>query len=461
MARSGTTAHLPNHFMPGLPKIALARLRAKPGAPKSSGGPEGQAGSPSARHPDANLLAAFAEKTLTERERTRVLHHLATCADCREVAAFALPEEAAAAEPVRVAAGPRWSLSLVLRWGAMAAVLGTLAVVVVLHPGMWKGQQEISKITPPPAPAGYITSAPQTVSPSPSAPPPSETARAMAQGEPHASAGEMAASQKASGQRQDLALNDHVARNKAKQHVTLMEAVSPPATVRAENNPAANTEREEKKEGNALAAGDLPGAPAPSAPAAVTTAASEDATKASAGPQAVPAMMRATTQSVAVTGGSAGGISAGAAAAKSPPPAPSRASMRMTAQAPMDKVQAFRTGGDSEAGPPAALWSVASDGQVQRSTDGGKSFEQIPVAKGIKFHSIAALGNDVWTGGARGALFHSVDGGATWTRVALNFGGKSETITGIQLHDPQHLTLTTASGSQWVSEDGGQHWQKP
>lgn len=448
--------------MPGLPKIALARLKGKPGAPKSFGGPEGQAGFPGARHPDANLLAAFAEKTLTEKERTRVLHHLAQCADCREVAAFALPAEPAAAGPVRVAAGWRWSPWLVLRWGAMAAVLGTLTVVVVLHPGMWKGQQEISKITPPPAPAGNIMSAPQPVSPSPLAPTPSETARAKAQMEKRESADKMAAIQKASGQRQDLALNDHVARAKAKQHVTLMETVSPPATIRAENVPGVNVEREAGKERNALTAGALPGPPAPSAPAAVTTAASEDAAKAGAEPQAGPAEMRATTQSVPVTGGSGGGISAGATAAKAAPPVPARASMRMTAPASMGAVRALRTGGNSEAGSPAALWSVASDGQVQRSTDGSKTFEQIHVAKDIKFRAIAALGNDVWTGGAGGALFHSVDGGATWSRAGINFEGNTvtETITGIQLRDPQHLTVTTASGSQWVSEDGGHNWQK-
>ena len=61
-----------------------------------------------------------------------------------------------------------------------------------------------------------------------------------------------------------------------------------------------------------------------------------------------------------------------------------------------------------------------------------------------------------------GALFHSVDGGATWSRAGINLDGNTvtETITGIQLRDPQHLTVTTASGSQWVSEDGGQTWQK-
>ena len=101
------------------------------------------------------------------------------------------------------------------------------------------------------------------------------------------------------------------------------------------------------------------------------------------------------------------------------------------------------------AGPPTALWSVSSDGKVQRSTDSGKTFEPIPVAHGIRFQAIAASGNDVWAGGAGGALFHSLDAGATWTQVAINFGGNTvtETIAAIQLRDPQHLTVTTASGS--------------
>ena len=63
------------------PKIALARLKANP---QPSGNAPGAL--PSGSHPDANLLAAFVEKSLTERERLQVLEHLAACADCREVA---------------------------------------------------------------------------------------------------------------------------------------------------------------------------------------------------------------------------------------------------------------------------------------------------------------------------------------------------------------------------------------
>ena len=144
--------------MAGLPKIALARLKAKPGALKSSGSPEGNSGLPSARHPDANLLAAFVEQTLSERERTRVLHHLAQCAECRQVAAFALRAEDAAAEPARMSAGWRWSPWLVLRWGALAAVLGALTIVVVLHNGMLQRHQEIAKKMLPAVPAGKVAS---------------------------------------------------------------------------------------------------------------------------------------------------------------------------------------------------------------------------------------------------------------------------------------------------------------
>ena len=63
--------------MEQLPKIVQQRLRApaKPGI-----------------HPDPDLLAAFAEKSLNDRERSQVLQHLVECADCREVLSLAMPE---------------------------------------------------------------------------------------------------------------------------------------------------------------------------------------------------------------------------------------------------------------------------------------------------------------------------------------------------------------------------------
>jgi photosystem II stability/assembly factor-like uncharacterized protein len=128
----------------------------------------------------------------------------------------------------------------------------------------------------------------------------------------------------------------------------------------------------------------------------------------------------------------------------------------------MAQARVFRTAAAMGAGQPSALWSVTPGGKVQRSLDGGKSFQLVPVAQGITFWVATAFGNDVWAGGAGGALYHSANGGVTWNRVSISFEGHelSDTITSIQLRDPQHLTVITASGSSWASQDGGQHWQK-
>src|ERR1035438_6365006 len=124
--------------MSELPKIALARLRAKADAPKPGSASAGRPAFGESAHPDANLIAAFAEKTLTDRERTQVLNHLSQCADCREVAAFVVPAVAMAEEPARTKSRLRWNPWPMLRWGALAGVLGILAIVVVSHPDVWK-----------------------------------------------------------------------------------------------------------------------------------------------------------------------------------------------------------------------------------------------------------------------------------------------------------------------------------
>jgi photosystem II stability/assembly factor-like uncharacterized protein len=154
--------------------------------------------------------------------------------------------------------------------------------------------------------------------------------------------------------------------------------------------------------------------------------------------------------------------SAKASTAKGAPRATALESRHMTAQAPMRELAATRKNVEVKAAPLAAFWNVSPDGQVERSTDGGKTFNLIPIAAGVKFMAIAAVGNDVWAGGAGGALYHSSSAGATWNSVGINFAGKAvtEMVTGIQVIDPQHLTVTTATGAQWVSEDGGGSWQK-
>lgn len=144
------------------------------------------------------------------------------------------------------------------------------------------------------------------------------------------------------------------------------------------------------------------------------------------------------------------------------PRAPAQAPVRLAAQAPTLEMRASSKGLGFAMRPPAALWSVSAEGKVQHSTDGGKTFKPVEVAHGIKFGAIATLGNDVWAGGEGGALYHSADGGATWNRTGISSQGNAvtESITAIQLHDPQNLTITTTSGTKWVTADGGQNWRK-
>lgn len=434
--------------MNGLPKIVLARLRAEPDAPKSARAPSGTDALQGSGHPDANLLAGFAEKTLPEREREQVLSHLSQCAQCREVAAFALPTESPMPEPLT--AEQRWNPWTVLRWSAMAAVLGTLAVVVILHPGTWRDHSE--KLASSPAPMGNIASAPPPTVLLP-AQPATGTAQSKAKVEAPRTANSRAAAGKELEPHRTLGLKARKSPTKANEQVTMMTSSLPPATYRVENVPATKTLQQAQTSGITVA-GTLP---APPSPVLAATPDSEKAIQAGSESQAAPAAVRAENQSEAVSGENSGISSV---PPKVPPPASPEPSVRMIAQAPMAGMPASRITAANPVGPSPTVWSVSANGKVQRSLDGGKTFDRIHVAHGIKFRAVAALGNEVWAGGTGGALFHSASGGATWTRAALNFNGNTETITGIQLHDPQHLTVTTASGSQWVSEDGGQNWQK-
>jgi photosystem II stability/assembly factor-like uncharacterized protein len=124
---------------------------------------------------------------------------------------------------------------------------------------------------------------------------------------------------------------------------------------------------------------------------------------------------------------------------------------------------AFRSPLQGAASQRGALWSISPDGKLQRSEDGGKNWEEVGVDDKVEFRVIQANGREIWAGGTGGALYHSSDGGATWTRVNLASGAtpSTEAIVSISCssYDLQQITVTTASGTQWVSEDGGRHWR--
>ena len=387
--------------MHGLPKIVLERLKTKPAAPGSSGGPPNAAGFQGLEHPDANFLAAFVEKTLTERERTQVLNHLAQCAECRELTALSLPRDVEVAQPVSLTARRWWSAWPTLRWGALAAALGAAAIVMVLHSYPLRRQKIAAH------PAGAET----------------------------------------------------------KQRVTLMAAARPPVAVEAKNIPTTPRAREISRGESATSAGPLSSPPPPAKPAFKPSVASEDTLKAEIGAEsqadatAVPAKTESAAASQELNAAQAGGISA----PRSTPPAPrAAASIRVGSRLTEPSRMAFGGNLNRAVAPVAALWSISTSGKLQRSQDSGRTWEEVRVDDAVTFRAVHAMGKDVWAGGS--ALYHSSDGGAMWKRVYLSSGESpgTETIVGITSgsRDLQHIMVRTISGEQWTTDDGGKHWQR-
>ncbi len=85
-------------------------------------------------HPDSDLLTAFAEGTLLQRERQELFAHLATCADCRKLlslATGAAESQAAGLKPFLLSRPTRPLLRAWLAWGSVAA-----GILVVCSAGL-------------------------------------------------------------------------------------------------------------------------------------------------------------------------------------------------------------------------------------------------------------------------------------------------------------------------------------
>jgi hypothetical protein len=415
-------------------------------------------------HPDANLLAAFVEKTLSEKERTQVLNHLARCAECRELAALTLPQEVEVAQPASLTARSWWSAWPTLRWVALAGALAAVVFVVVLHPYRSRRPETLSKEMRPTLMARASQVAPQPPA-QPSAQP-SAKAPVVKEGLEHRqSPYPMAPLKKGAGPSGGQQLAALPVGAETKEATKLMAAAHPPAPAQVENAPLNSRRYGALTSLTANPAAAVAAAPPPPQSAFKQLAAHEAPPKAAAatGSQAGATAVPSAAQSVGVTADLKSGLVGGVPAPSSVPSAPRAAAlMRAKAQSVEVTGMAFRAVAQSAAAQPAALWTISPEGKVQRSGDGGKTWEKVRVDDKVTFQAIQAMGKEVWAGGSGGALYHSSDGGAIWKRVNLISGGSSptETIVLINAHDAQHVTVKTASGEQWNTEDGGLHWQR-
>ncbi len=455
--------------MQNVPKIVRERLKAA---------------TPSTRHPDANVLTAFAERALGEDERGLVLDHLARCGDCRDIVAMALPASEVDAAPARVPARG-WLTWPALRWGLVAA-----GVVAIAALGVVEYQQRTENVA--------------SESPTPFA-----IAEKEAQNHPSAIPGAAAASKKAEKKSPPApAIGDSVEATDA--------ASNRPARLTGEGPRPAGAPGGIVAGSSALVAGrQLAHGPRMANQWQQPTALQNQATPAASSPvmkqqaaddSAAKLRVPAAAETITVEN------QTGQLATQAQDLNAIHIQERPTEERRSDEDDATRVGkakpaeavpsgyggavmrGATIGGPlltssaPAPRWTINATGGLQRSFDQGTTWQSVDVnanpvsfadatsiqiagdishAKSRKmpspmFRAVAATGTDVWAGGSGGALYHSTDAGDHWARVTPSSSDAILTgdVVSVEFIDMQHGKVSTSTAEVWTTSDAGQTWQK-
>lgn len=382
--------------MAELPKSVIARMRSQ-AAPQE--------------HPDADLLAAFVEQALTGRERENVLAHLAVCATCRETVALAAPQPVAV--PPASVLVPWYRRPRIFAWAGTLATLVVMASLLVNYGKQQSTRRVISDATP----------AEVAVAPAENKPAAPATQNEVAKGSPD----RLDKAPAAKAEPANAAPKQKTIKQEHGRDEMAIVLPAPPKDQKKADGGTLQSQYSVMKE-----AAPAPAPPPPAtAPAAAARAADAIADKqqvtVTAESAAVESAARSQNTELAANQGVVGGMV-------------QRKAAKIAASAP------------------SARWSISDKGKLQRSFDQGQTWQPTLTKEPVVFRALAVVGNDVWAGGSGGALFHSADGGATWTKQ--NLPGTSKDVVSLQFADAQHGTARTADGIVWSTSDGGQHWSK-
>ena len=449
---------------------------------------------PAGDHPDANLLTAFAEQVLPDRERIPVLEHVARCADCRDVLALATSPMASTTVPghkdTASARKVSWFGWPMLRWGALAACVVVVGTAVFVRQDLRRSHSE-AYMKSDAVPQAAQKAVPQ---------PPAISENAVSNF--------IAKEEKQEPERARKAEHDKKTAFAAARPVA--PARSAPASALVDYATRAN-EFGSRADYDALSKKDLPpkGAPAglvggtmrtapvPAAPqplpgkdealispavnlpvagrnamdvvdGQVPPKASQSARQVSGASEAVEvqAAVQAETSTMQYSlkkeaPGKAKGAAADSSVVTLPASATKFEDKTLTAAA---ETRASRLESELARGAFASStrWTISSDGQLQHSVDSGKTWQPVTVGDKATFRALSANGPDLWVGGSAGLLYHSGDAGGHWTQIKPVADGASLTtdIATIEFSDRQHGKLTTSTGEIWITADAGQTWRK-
>jgi len=402
-------------------------------------------------HPDADLLTAFAEQALPERERARVLLHLSNCGDCRDVVALAAPPVTLPAS-LDTARRTPWFEWKVLRWGAaVACVLIVGSAVLMRHATMSPPATLAVKEDSHAEQLAY-----QKLEEPAAAVSQAERAAAPAQRIAHAKKAVEAPKAKASQQLLPpvaAPLGDSSTAFQSKQLVI--------------GSLGAGVAHRNVTAGMVLDRADQPAPPAPAVPPANEAdklpASASETVEVEAMAPALQAETVARAEDKREALGKAKAASGGmpAAAAALPATGNQTAYTYETARQ-KDETVGQKVERENLRRSPLTRWTISSDGQLQHSSDAGQTWQPVSVADKASFRALSANGPDVWVGGAAGSLYHSTDSGASWVQVKPTAAKATLTadIAAIEFTDVRQGKITTSNGEVWITQDAGQTWQK-
>jgi photosystem II stability/assembly factor-like uncharacterized protein len=103
----------------------------------------------------------------------------------------------------------------------------------------------------------------------------------------------------------------------------------------------------------------------------------------------------------------------------------------------------------------ASRWRILPGGGVQRSSDGGATWQTQNTGVSEALSAGASPSPSVcWLVGPGGIVLLSTDG-LTWKRVAVQ---EAVALIAVRATDDHSATVTTADGREFATEDGGQTW---
>jgi Photosynthesis system II assembly factor YCF48/Putative zinc-finger len=452
-------------------------------------------------HLGADMLTAFAERSLPTLERDIVLEHLSQCAECREIVALALPEQES---PLTVASPSRgWLTWPTLRWGFAAAGIAVIVSFGVLRYQRQSNTAIATNRVPPP-----------TVS---DAEPENKPVPAVSV--PAASLGQDSSALNATLATSEVSPSEVPASKKALPRANESAYQKLPITGRAFGQLAHGpkmTANQLQQNANSFQAQVVPLSP----PAPLSKQRLDDALRsAQAAPSAAPVQVQTEADKAESAKNDAPKSlqqlvihneelsqqtsAYGTAELKRAKPAEQDSMSGLAPKAPGRSQTTVAEARGSKI-LPIPRWSIDSAGSLQRSYDQGSTWQEVhvhdspavggqvvarnePASSGgftkskdtlaanadtndskkeeavpTSFRAVAANGNEVWAGASGGLLFHSLDAGTSWTRVVPSVSGSSLTgdVLAIEFTDSQHGKVSTSTSEVWVTADGGQTWKK-